>query len=72
MTYTAGVFKYNGDNGDLTGPKDYMASDNYKRRKQAILKGKCPVVNRSPLDTPLAEAIVKSFQTDYANWQSGR
>ena len=66
---TVGPFTLDMATGDLVGPADYMASENY-RRKMAAIEAGTDMLSTSPFASrDLGTAILVSIQTDYAAWR---
>lgn len=70
QTTTVGQFTI--ENGELSGPADYMC-ERGKARLESILAGNDPVFNMGLRHSPSPEtAMLVSLQTDFAGWKGER
>ena len=64
---TIGNFQID-DNGIITGPKAYMASENYRETKARLERGDSAIIMAAPNGSDILALIGVVFQTDYAAW----
>jgi hypothetical protein len=74
MTKTVGRFTYDTATGSLTGPKEYVESEQYRNLIRNIEAGQSYVFNygagRPGAD--VVTALLVTVQTDYAGWHGSK
>lgn len=70
---TCGRFSYDPATGAITGPAEYMESEDYARRMAAITQGRDMLTSYGySQHGNLIQAVLVSLQTDYAAWKGMR